>query len=65
MNSLANLASVEEIIGKDKDDIKKEIESEMGEIVFDMVTAGDISQETAEFIMSKSSLFKLARYYAN
>ena len=43
-NSLNKLTSVEEVIGRDTDDVKKDIDSTIGEIVFDMVTAGDISQ---------------------
>ena len=39
---------MEEIVDRDFEDVKKEIESEIGEIVFDMVTPGDISQQTAE-----------------
>ena len=65
LNSLEQLASVEEVLGQDNDAIKKEIEADIGEIVFDMVTSGDISQQTAEFIVSKTKEFKLARYYTN
>ena len=65
LNSLENLDSVEEVTGLNTEDVVKEIEAEVGEIVFDMVTAGEVSQQTAELIVNRSKEFKLARYYSN
>ena len=56
---------MEEIVDSDFEDEKKEMESEIGEIVFDMATMGDISQQMAEFVVSKFKEFRLARYYTN
>jgi hypothetical protein len=47
-NSLDKLSSVEKVNIDDKCRLVKEIESEVGSIIFDMVSSGEITENTAE-----------------
>ena len=53
VNSLDKLSSVEKVNRDDKCRLVKEIESEVGSIIFDMVSSGEITENTAEYIQTK------------
>ena len=59
-NDLSKLRQIEELPADlDKEAIIKKVELEIKEIVFDMVTFGEISEDTALYILKKEKEFKL------
>ncbi len=66
LNDLRKQSNISQIDPEtDKNEIIKQINSEIAQIVANMVASKEILESTAEFIKHKATTQKLARYYCN
>ena len=60
-----NIAEIHSNSETDKEDIIKEIETKISEVVDEMVIKGEVLDTTAQYLKDKSKEFKVAKFYIN